>query len=72
MAFAANLLENEILVVPRWGICTVFKPHRGVLYEPPGPTVGHLQLFNVRMTNAQRQMPGGWREWARLELTEPL
>ena len=48
MAFAANLLENEILVVPGWGICTVFKPHGGVLYEPPGPTVGHLQLFKCK------------------------
>ena len=48
MAFAANLLENEILVVPGWGICTVFKPHGGVLYESPGPTVGHLQLFKCK------------------------
>ena len=35
----------------------------------PGPTGGHLPLFQNKMTNAQ-QMPGGG-EWARLELTKP-
>ena len=33
-------------------------PPVGVLYEPPGPTVGHLQPFQEKMTNA-RQMPRG-------------
>ena len=53
-------------VVPEWGICTPFLT----------PIVGHLQLFQNKMTNTQ-QMPGGkeWgggEEWACLELTEPL
>ena len=34
-------------VVPGWGICTIFL----------SPTVGHLQLFQNKMTNV-RQMPG--------------
>ena len=33
-------------------------PPVGVLYEPPGPTVGLLKPFQKKMTNA-RQMPGG-------------
>ena len=47
-------------VVPGWGICTPFLTR----------IVGHLQLFQNKMTNT-RQMPGGGG-WARLELTEPL
>ena len=49
-------------VVPGWGICTPFLTL----------IVGHLQLFQNKMTNT-RQMPrGGGGGWARLELTEPL
>ena len=52
-------------VVPECGICTPFLTR----------IVGHLQLFQNKMTNT-RQMPGGggWggEEWACLELTEPL
>ena len=33
------------------------------------PTVGHWQLFQNKITNAQ-QMPGG--RWACLQLTEPF
>ena len=47
-------------VVPGWGICTPFL----------SPTVGHLQLFQNKMTNTQ-QMPAG-EDWAHLEMTEPL
>ena len=43
---------------PGWAICTLFL----------SPAVGHLQLFQNKMTNA-RQMPEGG--CARLELTEP-
>ena len=45
-------------VVPEWGICTPFL----------SPTVGHLQLFQNKVTNTQ-QMPGGE---GGMELTEPL
>ena len=34
----------------------IFKPHRGDFVWMPGPTVGHLQLFQNKMKNA-RQMP---------------
>ena len=72
MVFAAwkwkiNLKYN-FGVVPGWGICSPFF----------SPIVGHLQLFENKMTNT-RQMPrgeggrgGGGKEWARLEMTEPL
>ena len=36
----------------------ILKPHRGVFVCTPSPTVGHLQLFQNKMTNA-REMPGG-------------
>ena len=31
---------------------TVLNPTVGLLYEPPGPNVGHLQLFQNKVTNA--------------------
>ena len=42
MAFAANLLENAILVLPRVGhLHPIFKPHRGFfLFEFPVPPWG--------------------------------
>ena len=52
------ILENAIFVLSRVGhLHSIFKPD-----------VGHLQLFQNKMTNA-RQMPEGG--CARLELTEP-
>ena len=60
MACAAYLQENEVLVLSRGGhLHTLFKP-LGILFfnEPPGPTVGHLQVFQTKMTKT-RQMPGG-------------
>ena len=68
MAFAAYLPENAILVLSLGGAFSPFfkAPPWGFLYKPPGPTVGHLQLFQTKMTNAE----GGWVGWARLELTE--
>ena len=45
---------------PGVGIYTLFlNLCVGFLNEPPSPTLGHLQLFQTKMTNA-RQMP----EWA--------
>ena len=35
---------------------TVLNPMVGLLYEPPGPNVGHLQHFQNKMTNAQGGM----------------
>ena len=62
MAFAAYLQENEVLVLS-WGghlhtflslcVCVCF-----FFFEPPGPTLGHLQVFRTKMTKT-RQMPGG-------------
>ena len=47
MAFAGDLLEMLFGVVLGWGIWTplLIKLHRGVLYDPPNPTVINL-LFN--------------------------
>ena len=49
-------------VVSGWGICTPFLI----------PIVGHLQLFQNKMTNTRQMPEGGGEEWACLELTEPL
>ena len=45
-----------------------------LLGEPTGPTVGHLQLFQEKMTYARQMLGGGGggRWWVGLELTEPL
>ena len=72
MAFAANLLENEILVVPGWAFAQSLSLTVGFCMNRPALPLGICSFSNVKMTNAQRQMPGGWGEWARLELTEPL
>ena len=61
-------------VLPGWCICTLFKPTIGFMYEPPGPTVEHLQLFQRQNKTKQNKRHlddkylGGR---ARLELTEP-
>ena len=61
-------------VLPGWCICTLFKPTIGFMYESPGPTVGHLQLFQRQNKTKQNKRHlddkylGGR---ARLELTEP-
>ena len=68
MAFAAYLQENEVLVLSRGGhlhtfpslcvcvcVCVLFF---FFLNEPHGPAVGHLQVFQTKMTKT-RQMPGG-------------
>ena len=63
MAFAAYLQENEVLVLSRGGhlhslcvcVCVFFF---FFLNEPHGPAVGHLQVFQTKMTKT-RQMPGG-------------
>ena len=52
---------DHFRVGDHFGGCT---PTVGVLYEQPGATVGHLQLFQNKMTNASG-------EQAHLELTEP-
>ena len=42
-----------------YGICTPFlSPTMGFLSEPPVPTVGDLQLFQNKMTNAQTNALG--------------
>ena len=43
----------------------------GFLSEPPVPTVGDLQLFQNKMTNAQTNALGWVGGWICLELTEP-
>ena len=46
MAFAAYLLENAMLVLALGRVFGHFLCSTvGVLDEPPGPTVGHWQLF---------------------------
>ena len=37
---------------------TVLSPTMGFLYEPPGPIMGQLLLFQNKITNSQ-QMSGG-------------
>ena len=58
MAFLAYLQENSTLVLSRGevfaGVHTFLSLNVGFLYEPPGPTVGHFQLFQKK-----RQMLGG-------------
>ena len=44
-------------------------PPVGVLYEPPGPSVGLLKPFQKKKWQMPDKCPG---VWARLELTEPL
>ena len=58
MELAAYLQENAILSLSQGGAFEpFFKPNPGVsLYEQPNATVGHLQLFQNKMTNT-RQMP---------------
>ena len=46
----------------------LLSPTVGVLYEPPGPTVGLLEPFQKKWQMPDK-CPG---VWARLELTEPL
>ena len=46
-------------VVAEWGICILFlKPHRRFFVGTTDATLGHLELFQNKMRNAQ-QMPGG-------------
>ena len=57
MVFAAYLLENAILVLSQGGACTqLLSPTVEFLYEPPGPTVGYLQL---QFSETKWQMPVG-------------
>ena len=65
MAFAAYLQENAILVLSWVGHLHTFflSPNVGFLYETPGPTLGHFQLFQKK-----GKCSGGG---ARLEWTEP-
>ena len=59
MVFVTYLLENAILVLSRSEVFAhFFKPTVTCLLKTPGPTVGHLQVF---------QNAPGW--WERLELT---
>ena len=53
MANAAYLLQNKIWCFPGVGhLHTVLSPTVG-LYKPPRTTMGHLQLFQNKMTNAR-------------------
>ena len=63
MELAAYLQENAILLLSQGGAFAplFLSPTLGFLYEQPGATVGHLQLFQNKMTNT-RQMPGGNRQ----------
>ena len=60
MELAAYLQENAILSLSQVGHLNPFlSPTLGFsLHEQPNATVGHLQLFQNKMTNT-RQMPGG-------------
>ena len=65
MAFAAYLQENEVLVLSRGGhlhtfssLCVCVCVVVVFFNEPHGPAVGHLQVFQTKMTKT-RQMPGG-------------
>ena len=50
----------------------IFKPHCGGFVWTFSPTMGHLQLFQNKMTNVWQRPGGGGGGWACLELTEPL
>ena len=56
--------ETSILLLSRVrAFCTLFLSRTlGFLHDYPAPTMGDLQLFQNKMTNAG---------WARIELTEP-
>ena len=54
MAFAAYVMENPILFFsPGRAIARILKPPAGFLYKQPSLTVGLLQLFQRKMTNAR-------------------
>ena len=54
----------KMVLSPGGEFAPYFKPHCGFFLSTPDPIVGHLQLFQKKMTNTRG-------EWARLELTEP-
>ena len=73
MAYAAYLLENEILVLSRVGaFAPYFKAPLWRFFMKVWPHRGAFEAFRNKMTNAQQMPSWGGGGWPRLELTEPL